>query len=453
MTQPPAINPNIFSAYDVRGIYPDDFNEEAAYRTARAMVQFLGVDTVAVGRDMRLSSPALAAAIIRGITEQGADAVDLGMTTTDELYFAVGNYGYPAGVMITASHNPAQYNGMKMCKAGAVALSSETGVQQIRDLALSADFATPGRTGTASARDVTDAFIEHCLSFIDVANIKPYKIAVDAGNGMAGMIMPRVFQHLPCELVPLYFELDGSFPNHQASPIEPENTAELRRVVVAQHCDLGVAFDGDADRMFLISEKGELLGGDMVTALVAQSLLRRNPGATILYNLISSRSVPEVIEQNGGKAIRTRVGHSFIKAQMRAENAIFGGEHSGHFYFRDNWYADSGLIAFLIVLELISVSDQTVSQLLKPVDTRFRSGEINTKVSDVKAKLAAVESEYQARGASIDHLDGVTVSYPSWWANIRPSNTEPLLRLNVEGDTPDEMERQRDEVLALIRQA
>jgi phosphomannomutase len=453
MTQPPAINPKIFSAYDVRGVYPADFNEEAAYRTARAMVQFLGVATVAVGRDMRLSSPAIAAAVMRGITEQGADAVDLGMTTTDELYFAVGKYDYPAGVMITASHNPAQYNGMKMCKAGAVALSSETGVQQIRDLAVSGDFATPARAGQVTQRDVTDAFVEHCLSFIDVANVKPYTIAIDAGNGMAGMIMPRVFQQLPCELVPLYFELDGSFPNHPASPIEPENTAELRRVVVTQHCDLGVAFDGDADRMFLVSEQGQLLGGDMVTALVAQSLLRRNPGATILYNLICSRSVPEVIERNGGKAIRTRVGHSFIKAQMREENAIFGGEHSGHFYFRDNWYADSGLIAFLIVLELISMSGQTVSQLLEPIDTRVRSGEINSTVADTAAKLAELEAHHRAEGAAIDHLDGVTIGFPTWWANVRPSNTEPLLRLNVEGDTREEMERGRDGALALIRRA
>jgi phosphomannomutase len=270
---------------------------------------------------------------------------------------------------------------------------------------------------------------------------------------MAGMIMPRVFQRLPCTLVPLYFELDGTFPNHPASPIEPENTEELRRVVVAQGCDLGVAFDGDADRMFLISEQGHLLGGDMVTALVAQSLLRRNPGATILYNLISSRSVPEVIERSGGTAMRTRVGHSFIKAQMREQNAIFGGEHSGHFYFRDNWYADSGLIAFLIVLELISVSGKTVSQLLEPIDTRFRSGEINSTVTDTKAKIAEIDTRYTSQGAQIDYLDGITVGYPNWWANVRPSNTEPLLRLNVEAETREEMERRRDELLALIRQA
>lgn len=445
------IDPKIFKAYDVRGVYPSELNEDAAYAIARGLVQFLGVNQIAVGRDMRVSSPALAEAVMRGITDQGADAVDLGMTTTDELYFAVGKYGYPGGVMITASHNPGKYNGLKMCRAEAVALSSETGVNEIRDIALSGNFQQPARTGQVIQRDVAEAYVEHALSFIDVTKIKPLKIAVDAGNGMAGMIIPRVFQRLPAQLISLYFELDGTFPNHPASPIEPENTEELRRVVPREQCDMGVAFDGDADRMFLINEKGELLGGDMVTALVSQSLLRRFPGSTILYNLICSRSVPEVIERNGGRAIRTRVGHSFIKAQMREYNAIFGGEHSGHFYFRDNWYADSGLIAFLIVLELISQSGKTVSELLAPIDTRFRSGEINSEVSDQQGKMAAIEQHYAAQGAQIDHLDGITVGFPTWWFNVRPSNTEPLLRLNLEADTREEMERRRDEVLHLIR--
>ncbi|HUY75818.1 MAG TPA: phosphomannomutase/phosphoglucomutase, partial [Ktedonobacterales bacterium] len=372
--------------------------------------------------------------------------------TTDELYFAVGKFGYPAGIMITASHNPGKYNGIKMCRADAVAISSETGGFAIRDLAVAGQFATPTRQGQIIARDVADDFVSYALTFIDVANVKPYKIAVDAGNGMAGMIIPRVFQRLPCTLVPLYFELDGNFPNHPASPIEPENTEELRRVVPAEGCAMGVAFDGDADRMFLVDEKGELLGGDMVTALVAQSLLRRNPGATILYNLISSRSVPELIARDGGRAVRTRVGHSFIKAQMREENAIFGGEHSGHFYFRDNWYADSGLIAFLIALELVSQSGKSLSALVAEIDNRFRSGEVNSEVRDQPGRMAAIEQTYRAQGAEIDHLDGVTVGFPTWWFNVRPSNTEPLLRLNVEADTRDEMERRRDEVLALIRQ-
>ncbi|HEX5157376.1 MAG TPA: phosphomannomutase/phosphoglucomutase [Ktedonobacterales bacterium] len=452
MAESKAINPKIFGAYDVRGIYPETLDEDVAYRIGRAFVQYLGVQAVAVGRDMRVSSPALAGAVIRGITDQGADAIDLGMTTTDELYFAVGKFGYPAGVMVTASHNPKQYNGLKMCREDAIAISSETGGNAIRDLALAGNPPEPARKGRVIQRDVADDYVRHVLSFIDVAKVLPLKIAVDAGNGMAGMIVPKVFAHLPCELIPLYFELDGTFPNHPASPIEPENTAVLRALVPEQQCDMGVAFDGDADRMFLVDEQGKLLGGDMVTALVAQSLLRKHPGATILYNLINSRSVPELIERDGGRAVRTRVGHSFIKAQMRQENAIFGGEHSGHFYFRDNWYADSGLIAFLVVLELISESGKTVSELVRAVDHRFRSGEINSEVTDQQERMRAIETHYAAEGAQVDFLDGITVSFPTWWFNVRPSNTEPLLRLNLEADTADEMAKRRDEVLQLIRQ-
>jgi phosphomannomutase len=452
MAESKAINPKIFGAYDVRGIYPETLDEDVAYRIGRAFVQYLGVQAVAVGRDMRVSSPALAGAVIRGITDQGADAIDLGMTTTDELYFAVGKFGYPAGVMVTASHNPKQYNGLKMCREDAIAISSETGGNAIRDLALAGNPPEPARKGQVIQRDVADDYVRHALSFIDVAKVLPLKIAVDAGNGMAGMIVPKVFTHLPCELIPLYFELDGTFPNHPASPIEPENTEALRALVPEQHCDMGVAFDGDADRMFLVDEQGKLLGGDMVTALVAQSLLRKHPGATILYNLINSRSVPELIERDGGRAVRTRVGHSFIKAQMRQENAIFGGEHSGHFYFRDNWYADSGLIAFLVVLELISESGKTVSELVRAVDHRFRSGEINSEVADQQERMRAIEAHYAAEGGQVDFLDGITVSFPTWWFNVRPSNTEPLLRLNLEADTADEMAKRRDEVLQLIRQ-
>ena len=452
MADETAINPNIFKAYDVRGVYPDEINEETVYRIGRAFVEYLHPTTVAVGRDMRISSPSLAAALTRGLAEQGADVVALGLTTTDELYFAVGKFNYPAGIMVSASHNPKQYNGLKWCRENAIAISSETGGDAIRDLALAGNFPTTARQGEVTQRDVTDDYVRHVLSFIDVAKIRPLKIAVDAGNGMAGMIVPKVFAHLPCELVPLYFELDGTFPNHPASPIEPENTEALRALVPAQRCDMGVAFDGDADRMFLVDEKGRLLGGDMVTALVSQSLLRKHPGATILYNLINSRSVPELIEREGGRAVRTRVGHSFIKAQMREENAIFGGEHSGHFYFRDNWYADSGLIAFLVVLELISESGKTVSELVAAVDRRARSGEINSEVADQQGRMKAIADHYAAQGGQVDTLDGITVSFPTWWFNLRPSNTEPLLRLNLEADTADEMAKRRDEVLQFIRQ-
>jgi phosphomannomutase len=443
------LNPDIFKSYDIRGIYPKELDEAVAERVGRAFVEFVHPATVAVGRDMRPSSDALFRAFAKGATEQGADVVDLGLVSTDELYFAVGHFGYPAGAMITASHNPKEYNGFKLCRENAIPLSGDTGVFAIRDLAMAGSFAPAARPGTVVAKDPLPAFVDHCLSFIDVAAIKPLKLVVDAGNGMAGLIVPAVFERLPVELIPLYFELDGSFPNHPASPIEPKNMVDLQAAVRAHGADLGAAFDGDADRVFITDEHGALVGGDMVTALVAKMLLRAKPGSTILYNLICSRSVPEVITASGGVPIRTRVGHSYIKATMRKENAIFGGEHSGHFYFRDNYFADSGLIALLVVLELVSREGEPVSELLRPLDRRVRSGEINSHVRDANAKLAEIERRYA--DASIDHLDGVTISYPIWWANIRPSNTEPLLRLNVEADDPATLAAKRDELLAVIR--
>jgi phosphomannomutase len=400
---------------------------------------------------MRVSSPQLAAALIRGITDQGTNAIDLGMVTTDGLYFAVGAFNYPAGVMITASHNPKQYNGMKFCGAGALPISLDTGLAAIRDLAVRGDFPSPAHTGQVTKRDILDAYARHVLSFIDVNKIRPLTVVVDAGNGMAGLVVPRVFAHLPCKLVPLYFELDGNFPHHPASPIEPENMVDVQQKVREVGADLGAAFDGDADRMFPVDEHGDLVDGSMVTAIVANSLLRKHPGSTILYNLIVSKSVPTLIEKLGGKAVRTRVGHSYIKAEMREQNAIFGGEHSGHFYFRDNWYADSGLIALLLTLELLSTANQPLSELLKPLDLWVRSGEINTRVNDVEGKLHALEEQYSKVAESVDHLDGLTFDYGDWWFNVRASNTEPLLRLNVEAKTKALMEQKRDEVLALIR--
>ncbi len=445
------IDPGIFGAYDVRGIYGQDMNEEVAYRIARAAAQYLQVPAIAVGRDMRLSSPQLAAAITQGIIDQGIDAIDLGMTTTDELYFAVGNFNYPAGIMITASHNPPEYNGMKLCRAQAAPISMATGLSDIRDLAMHGNFAEPEHKGRVIQRDVLDDYVKHALSFIDVSKIKPLKVAIDAGNGMAGMVIPRVFQYLPCTLIPLYFELDGSFPNHPASPIEPQNMVDLQRKVRETSADLGAAFDGDADRMFLVDEHGNLVDSSMVTAIVSESLLHKHPGASILYNLIVSKSVPELITRLGGKAIRTRVGHSFIKAEMRKTDAIFGGEHSGHFYFRDNWYADSGLIAFLVALELVSFEGKPLSELLVPLDQWVRSGEINSRVSDVQARLDAIEQRYGVDAKNIDHMDGVTVEYENWWFNVRPSNTEPMLRLNVEAKDRALMQQKRDELLAFIR--
>ncbi|MBA3824253.1 MAG: phosphomannomutase/phosphoglucomutase [Ktedonobacterales bacterium] len=445
-----------FGAYDIRGIYPTALNEDIAYKVGRGLVVFLGATNVMVGRDMRLSSPSLAAAVIRGITDQGANATDLGMTTTDELYFAVGKFDAPAGIMITASHNPGTYNGLKLCREGAIPLSDSTGVFAIRDMVIANDFPTPTAKGQVTQRDILAEFVQHAFSFIDKSAIAPMKVVADAGNGMAGLLLPRVFAELPqCALFPLYFELDGHFPHHPASPIEPENMADLQAEVRAKGADIGVAFDGDADRMFITDERGDLIDGSTVTATVATSLLRKHPGSTILYNLISSRSVPEAIERAGGKAVRTRVGHSFIKPQMRAENAIFGGEHSGHFYFRDNFYADSGLIAFLHVLELVSQERTTVSQLVAPFQTRFASGEINTKVAThalVAQKIQQIAQSFaQDAEAQIDTLDGVSVNFPHWWFNVRGSNTEPLLRLNVEGDTRELMETGRDRTLAIIR--
>src|SRR5579859_6877581 len=446
-----SVDPSIFKAYDIRGIYGESLTDDVAYRVGRAAAQYLNVPEIAVGRDMRLSSPQLAAAIIRGITDQGINAVDLGLLTTDALYFAVGKFNYPAGVMITASHNPGKYNGMKFCRAQAAPVSLDTGLADIRDLAVSGNFSEPAQKGTVTQRDIVDDYVNHALSFIDVSKIRPLKVVIDAGNGMAGMMMPRVFKHLPCTLVPLYFELDGNFPHHPASPIEPENMEDLQKKVRETGADLGAAFDGDADRMFPVDEHGDLVDGSMVTAVVSNSLLHKQPGSTILYNLIVSKSVPKLVNELGGKAIRTCVGHSYIKSEMRQTNAIFGGEHSGHFYFRDNWYADSGLIALLITLELVSVEDKPLSVLLKPLDNKVRSGEINTTVQDAQSKLKAIEEHFGKSAEFVDHLDGLTIDYGTSWFNVRASNTEPLLRLNVEANDKALMEQRRDEVLAFIR--
>jgi len=444
------IDPGIFKSYDIRGIFPPELNEFAAELIGRAFVQFLGCTAVAVGRDMRASSEPLFTAFAHGVTAAGADVVDLGLTSTDELYFAVGKYGYPAGAMITASHNPKEYNGFKLCRENAIALSAETGVFAIRDLVAAGAFEDAPRAGRITHRDTLPDFTDHCLSFIDRDAIKPLKLVIDCGNGMGGLIVPAIFKHLPVEVIPLYFDLDGTFPNHPASPIEPENMLDVQRAVREHGADLGAAFDGDADRVFITDERGELVGGDMVTALVAEMLLRKHKGSAILYNLICSRSVQEIITARGGRPIRTKVGHSIIKAVMRDKDAIFGGEHSGHFYFRDHYFADSGLIALLVVLELISREGKTVSTLLRPIDTRVRSGEINSRVVDIPKKLAQLEAHYKDAD-EVDHLDGVTIQYADWWCNIRPSNTEPLLRLNVEADTPELLARKTAELLALIK--
>jgi phosphomannomutase len=444
---------SLFKAYDIRGIVPDDLNPDIAYAIGRALVQVLQPSQVAVGRDMRVSGQAMSGGLIDGIRDEGADVVDVGLVSTDALYFAVGKFGYDAGVMITASHNPPEYNGFKICREGARAVSLDEGIGQIRDLVIANDFAEPDPNvrGDRMSKDVLQAYVDQSLSFVDVSSLRPFKVAVDAGNGMAGITVPLVFEKLPGELLPLYFELDGTFPNHPANPIDPDNMVALQKTVVEQQCDLGVAFDGDADRMFLVDERGELIGGDLTTAMVAIALLEKHPGSAICFNLICSRSVPETISSHGGRPIRTPVGHSLIKRIMRQEDAVFGGEHSGHYYFRDNWYADSGLIAMLSVLELMSKQNKPLSEVVAPIDTRVRSGEINLKVADKAGAIAEVKERFGEQGASIDELDGITVEFPDRWFNIRASNTEPLLRVNVEGDTREAMESLRDEVLAILK--
>jgi phosphomannomutase len=445
---------SLFKAYDVRGIVPQELTPALAQEIGRALVATIRPDTVVVGRDMRVSSPVLAAALIEGIRDAGADVVDVGMVSTDALSFAVGKYGYPAGVMVTASHNPPEYNGFKISREEARALSLDEGLDEIRDHVVNDDLPPirpAAERGRLAERDILDDYASHMLSLVDRDKLRPLRIAIDAGNGMAGITVPRVFRALPVQVTPMYFEPDGTFPNHPANPIEPENIAELRKVVVENGYDLGAAFDGDADRVFLVDEKGDAVGGDILTSMVASRMLELNPGAAIVYNLISSRGVPETVAARGGRPIRSRVGHSYIKETMRKEDAVFGGEHSGHFYFRDNWYADSGMAALLFALEAVSEANQPLSAVIAPLDHRFRSGEINSEVADAAAVMRSIEEHYRAAGAEIDHLDGVTISFPTWWFNVRASNTQPLLRLNVEVDDREMLEKKTAEVLAMIR--
>ena len=444
------IDPSIFKAYDIRGIYPDQLNSEVAYMIGAALAQYLKAASIAVGRDMRVSSDELAESLMRGINDSGVDAVDLGLTSTDGLYFAVGKSGYDGGVMVTASHNPKEYNGFKICRKNALPLSGQEGLNQILQSIQSDSYLarSPSR-GITVRRDIKDDYARHCLSFIDPGKVKPFNVVIDAGNGMAGATLPPVLEKLPLNVTELYFELDGTFPNHPASPIEIENLADLQRKIAETNADFGVAFDGDADRMFLVDNLGNQLGGDMVTALVAKSLLAKNPGETILYNLICSNAVPELIEQSRGKPVRTRVGHALIKPLMKKHNAIFGGEHSGHFYFRDFWFADSGLIAFLMCVELISAQNEPLYEMVKRIDPYFRSGEINSRVASIPDRIARVKEAFGS--GQQDEMDGLTVQYDNYWFNLRPSNTEPLLRLNVEATSEELLEEKTAEILGIVR--
>jgi phosphomannomutase len=449
------IDESIFKAYDIRGVYPDSLDEEVVRDIGRAFVNHLGLSgtRVVVARDMRLSGEDLQKAFVKGVTESGADVVDLGMVSTDAMYFAVGHLEEHGGAMITASHNPKDHNGLKLCRENAIALSGEEGINQIRDLITSGKLPPPSDlSGSVEEMDITEEYANHCLSFIDTDGLRSLKVVVDAGNGMAGKMVPPIFDKLPFEIVPMYFELDGSFPNHPPNPIEPENMVELQERVVEEDADFGVAFDGDADRCFLVDENGKTVSGDLLATLVAKNVLEKEPGATILYNAICSKAMPELIEREGGKAIRTQVGHSIIKPQMREYDAAFGGEHSGHFYFRDNYFADSGIIAMLTAAELVARQDGPLSSLLEPIDPYVRSGEINSEVEDQSSTMQKIEAFYEKRGGvDIDHLDGLTVDSGDWWFNLRPSNTEPLLRLNVEAPDEHTMNRVREEVLSLVR--
>ena len=444
------IDPSIFKAYDIRGTYPDQLDGEIAYQIGASLTTYLKPGAVAIGRDMRLSSDELFEHLAKGINDNGVDVVDLGRISTDGLYFAVGKYGYDAGVMITASHNPKNYNGFKVCRKNAEPLSGKEGLDQVLQ-AIQQDkyLRKSANKGAIVRRDIGEDYSKHCLSFIDLSKAKPYHVVIDAGNGMAGATLPSVLEKLPIKVTRLFFELDGNFPNHLASPIELENLVDLQKKIAEIEADFGVAFDGDADRMFLVDRFGNQVGGDMVTALVAKSMLQKHPGETILYNLICSKAVPELIERMGGKAIRTQVGHALIKPLMKKHNAIFGGEHSGHFYFRDNWFADSGLIAFLVCLELMSSESRHLDELIADINPYFRSGEINTRVKDARDKIEHVAEAFKT--GQQDRLDGLTVQFDDYWFNVRPSNTEPLLRLNVEADSKELLEKKTEEVLKIIR--
>ncbi len=457
----------IIKAYDIRGVVPDQVNAEFAEKVGRALVEVLGVarsaggpGAVVVGRDMRPSGPELVDAFAAGVVSTGVDVVRIGLCSTDGLYFASGNLGLP-GAMFTASHNPAQYNGVKLCRPGAAPVSGQTGLEEIKRRIAQDDLPVPAaEPGRITDRDTLHDYAAFLRDLVDISGIRHLKVVVDAGNGMAGYTAPAVFgqeaglPRLPVTVVPMYFELDGTFPNHEANPIDPANLADLQLRVRQTGADLGLAFDGDADRCFVIDERGETVDPSALTALIAVRELAREPGATIIHNLITSAAVPEIVREHGGTPVRTRVGHSFIKATMAQTGAVFGGEHSGHFYFRDFWRADSGMLAALHTLAALgqTPAGTPLSSLVEAYRRYAASGEVNSTVDDPAAAMARVRAAYEGReGVSFDELDGLTVLGPTWWFNVRPSNTEPLLRLNAEAPGPEAMEALRDDVLAIIR--
>ena len=447
------LDPKVFKAYDVRGIYPTELDEEGAYAIARAFVEQFEPKRIAVGRDMRISSPAMAAAAIRGAADGGADVLDLGMVGTEMVYFAVGELQLDGGIEVTASHNPKEYTGMKIVRAGALPVGGDSGLMEIRDRALAGYDRSRGQSpGQVREVDVWPEYVLRVLSFVDLDEIKPLKVVIDAANGMAGVMLPPILERLPIDAVRCHFEPDGTFPNHEPNPLLPENREFIIEKVREHGADLGVAFDGDADRCFFVDDTGEFVPGDFVTTLLAESFLEKNPGAKIIYDVRASWAVPEAIERAGGVPLINRVGHAFIKHRMREEDAVFGGEVSGHYYFKEYSQADSGVVPFLLMLELISKRGRKLSEILRPLRERyFLTGELNTPVPDVAQKLEELQQRFAGEGR-ISHLDGISVDAGEWHMNVRPSNPEPLLRLNLEARSRDLMERKRDEVLAVIQE-
>ena len=440
---------SIFKAYDVRGVYPTELNEELAYKVGRAFVTFLKVKNVAVSQDMRESSKSIKKELIRGITDQGCDVVEVeGLCSSPKSYFACWFLKTDASIMVTASHNPGKYNGFKFTRQEAIPISGATGIKDIEKLVLENKFKDVKEKGKVIKKDIVEAYKKHILSMIDVKKIKPMTVVIDAGNGMGGKDMGLVLGELPLKAVKMFFKPDGSFPNHEANPLKEENLLDLKERVIRENADFGIALDGDADRVFFIDENGETVASDFITCLIAKDFLKNNPKEKFLYDLRSSWIVKEEVERLGGKAIMSRVGHSFIKEQMRKEKAIFAGELSGHFYFRDNFYTDSAVIAALKMIQLISEKDMKLSELVKPLNKYFASGEINSEVEDKEGKMKELASKYKGK---ISWLDGVRIDFDDWWFNVRASNTEPLLRLNLEAKTKDLMVEKRDEVLGVIR--
>ena len=450
----PAIDPNVFKAYDVRGLYPEEITEALFHQLGRAFVAYLGPGRFAVTRDMRLSSPTLSHAFIQGVMEQGGHVTDFGLAGTDQMYFAVAADDLDGGAQITASHNPKQYNGCKLVKRDAFPLSGESGIKEMKEMILGGTLPPAARTPGSVQRGVLlDRYTNHVMSFIDASTIHPFKVVLDAGSGVAGLVAPGLFDRLPCKTTRLCFEVDGTFPNHEANPLIEENRRDITAQVIKESADAGIAWDGDADRCFFLDGSGEFIAGDFVTALLAEAFLMKQPAATIIYDVRASYAVKDVVARYGGRALMNRVGHAFIKRRMREEDAIFGGEVTGHYYFRDNFYADNGFIPALLILELMSKKGQSLRDLLKPLREKyFISGEINTKVSSMEVaaeKIERLAREY-AHG-NVYRLDGISAEFDDWHFNVRPSNTEPLLRLNLEGLTPEIMEKRRDEVLGIIR--